>query len=104
MRSKKRSVRKIQTGKLFPVKKSLAPGKIEWSSIRCAAPQPSGSTWSIFRNPVFSMPAIHWRCEATGGLYDPELIHEVAQAVERANIKVDTVFAMHQGPTPWSQV
>jgi hypothetical protein len=39
-----------------------------------------------------------------GGLYDPELMHEVAQAVERANIKVDTVFAMHQGPLPWSQV
>jgi hypothetical protein len=39
-----------------------------------------------------------------GSLYDPELMHEVAQAVEHANIKVDTVFAMHQGPTPWSQV
>jgi hypothetical protein len=39
-----------------------------------------------------------------GGLYDPELMHEVAQAVERAKIKVDTVFAMHQGPMPWSQV
>jgi hypothetical protein len=39
-----------------------------------------------------------------GALYDPELMHEVAQAVQRANIKVDTVFAMHQGPLPWSQV
>ena len=39
-----------------------------------------------------------------GSLYDPELMHEVAQAVERANLKVDTVFAMHQGPLPWSQV
>ncbi len=37
-------------------------------------------------------------------LYDPELMHEVVQAVERAKIKVDTVFAMHQGPMPWSQV
>jgi hypothetical protein len=37
-------------------------------------------------------------------LYDPELMHEVALAVERANLKVDTVFAMHQGPMPWSQV
>jgi hypothetical protein len=35
---------------------------------------------------------------------NPELMHEVAQAVERANLKVDTVFAMHQGPMPWSQV
>jgi hypothetical protein len=34
-----------------------------------------------------------------GSLYDPELMHEVAQAVERENLKVDTVFAMHQGPT-----
>jgi hypothetical protein len=39
-----------------------------------------------------------------GSLYDPELMHEVAQAVERASLKVDTVFAMHQGPMPWSQV
>jgi hypothetical protein len=39
-----------------------------------------------------------------GTLYDPELMHEVAQAVKRANLKVDTVFAMHQGPIPWSQV
>jgi hypothetical protein len=39
-----------------------------------------------------------------GSLYDPELMHEVALAVERANLKVDTVFAMHQGPMPWSQV
>ncbi len=39
-----------------------------------------------------------------GSLYDPELMHEVVQAVERANLKVDTVFAMHQGPMPWSQV
>jgi len=39
-----------------------------------------------------------------GSLYDPELMHEVAQAVERAGIKVDTVFAMHQGPMPWERV
>jgi hypothetical protein len=39
-----------------------------------------------------------------GSLYDPELMHEVARAVERENLKVDTVFAMHQGPMPWSQV
>jgi hypothetical protein len=39
-----------------------------------------------------------------GTLYDPQLMHEVIQAVERANLKVDTVFAMHQGPVPWSQV
>jgi hypothetical protein len=39
-----------------------------------------------------------------GSLYDPELMHEVAQAVERENLKVDMVFAMHQGPTPWDTV
>ena len=39
-----------------------------------------------------------------GTLYDPQLMHEVIQAVERAKLKVDTVFAMHQGPVPWSQV
>lgn len=37
-------------------------------------------------------------------LYDPELMHEVMQAVAREHLQVDTVFAMHQGPTPWSEV
>jgi len=36
-------------------------------------------------------------------LYDPELLREVAQAVRRANLAVDTIFAMHQGPVPWRQ-
>jgi hypothetical protein len=39
-----------------------------------------------------------------GTLYDPELMNEVAQAVKRENLTVDTVFAMHQGPLPWEQV
>jgi len=39
-----------------------------------------------------------------GTLYDPELIYEVAQAVKRENLIVDTVFAMHQGPMPWEKV
>jgi hypothetical protein len=39
-----------------------------------------------------------------GTLYDPELMHEVVQAVKRANLKVDTVFAMHPGPLPRGQV
>ncbi len=37
-------------------------------------------------------------------LYDPELMSEVAQAVKRENLKVDTAFAMHQGPTLWNRV
>lgn len=37
-------------------------------------------------------------------LYDPQLMHEVVQAVEREQLKVDTVYAMHEGPTPWSDV
>lgn len=37
-------------------------------------------------------------------LYDPELMSEVAQAVKRENLEVETVFAMHQGPTSWSRV
>jgi hypothetical protein len=39
-----------------------------------------------------------------GSLYDPELMTEVAQAVKRENLTVDTVYAMHQGPVPWDQV
>jgi hypothetical protein len=38
-----------------------------------------------------------------GSLYDPELLREVAQAVKRAHLQVETVFAMHQGPMPWAQ-
>jgi hypothetical protein len=37
-------------------------------------------------------------------LYDPQLMHEVVQAVQREHLDVDTVFAMHEGPTPWSKV
>jgi hypothetical protein len=37
-------------------------------------------------------------------LYDPQLMHEVRQAVEREHLAVDTVYAMHQGPIPWKDV
>lgn len=37
-------------------------------------------------------------------LYDPELMREVQQAVEREKLTVDTVYAMHQGPSKWSDV
>ena len=39
-----------------------------------------------------------------GSLYDPELMHEVVQAVNREHLAIDTVYAMHQEPVPWSQV
>ena len=41
---------------------------------------------------------------ADHSLYDPQLMHEVIQAVEREHLKVDTVYAMHEGPTPWADV
>jgi glyoxylase-like metal-dependent hydrolase (beta-lactamase superfamily II) len=37
-------------------------------------------------------------------IYDPELTHEVVQAVEREHLVVETVYAMHQAPVPWSEV
>jgi hypothetical protein len=37
-------------------------------------------------------------------LYDPQLAHEVRQAVEREHLAVDTVYAMHQEPVPWKDV
>jgi hypothetical protein len=40
----------------------------------------------------------------THALYDPELMREVAQAVKREHLDVETVYAMHQGPTPWREV
>ena len=39
-----------------------------------------------------------------GSLYDPELMHEVVQAVAREHLAVRTVFAMHQAPMPWEKV
>jgi hypothetical protein len=41
---------------------------------------------------------------ADGTLYDPEMMQEVEAAVDREHLAVDTVFAMHQSPTPWSKV
>jgi hypothetical protein len=37
-------------------------------------------------------------------LYDPDLMYEVMQAVAREHLDVETVYAMHQGPTPWVNV
>ena len=37
-------------------------------------------------------------------LYDPELFHEVEQAVTREHLIVDTVYAMHQAPVAWSDM
>ena len=37
-------------------------------------------------------------------LYDPQLMHEVREAVEREHLRVETVYAMHEGPTPWKDV
>jgi hypothetical protein len=37
-------------------------------------------------------------------LYDPELMREVVEAVDREGLQVSTVFAMHQGPVPWTSV
>ncbi|GLQ90678.1 hypothetical protein GCM10007898_42540 [Dyella flagellata] len=41
---------------------------------------------------------------ANNTLYDPELMYEVARAVAREHLQVDTVYAMHEGPTPWKKV
>jgi hypothetical protein len=37
-------------------------------------------------------------------LYDPDLMYEVMQAAAREHLQVNTVYAMHQGPTPWMDV
>jgi hypothetical protein len=37
-------------------------------------------------------------------LYDPDLMYEVLQAAAREHLQVDTVYAMHQGPTSWVDV
>ena len=37
-------------------------------------------------------------------LYDPELVREVKNAVDREGLTVETIFAMHQSPVAWSKV
>jgi hypothetical protein len=37
-------------------------------------------------------------------LYDPQQMHEVAQAVEREHLAVERVYAMHNGPVAWKDV
>jgi len=37
-------------------------------------------------------------------LYDPELMHEVIEAVDREKLQVTTVYAMHQGALAWTKV
>jgi len=39
-----------------------------------------------------------------GSLYDPELMREVMEAAKREGLAIETVFAMHQGPMPWTSV
>lgn len=39
-----------------------------------------------------------------GTLYEPELMQEVARAVAREKLQVETVFAMHQSPVAWEKV
>lgn len=39
-----------------------------------------------------------------GGFLMPIYLLDLAKAVTREGLQVDTVFAMHLGPTPWSQV
>jgi hypothetical protein len=37
-------------------------------------------------------------------LFDPDMMYEVAEAVAREHLDVDTVYSMHQGPVPWAEV
>ena len=37
-------------------------------------------------------------------LYDPELMREVEQVVEREHLNVEKVYSMHQEPAPWNDV
>ena len=39
-----------------------------------------------------------------GGFYNPVYLVEIVAAVAREKLAVDTVFAMHAGPTPWADV
>jgi hypothetical protein len=38
------------------------------------------------------------------GFFNPIYVVELADAVAREKLAVDTVFAMHAGPTPWAKL
>jgi hypothetical protein len=57
-----------------------------------------------FRLPITAGAAFCALINPDKTLYDPELMHEVWQAVEREHLAVDTVYAMHEGPARWSDV
>jgi hypothetical protein len=51
---------------------------------------------------LYASDTLAWNSDHS--LYDPDLMYEVTQAVAREHLQVDTVYAMHEGPTPWVDV
>lgn len=39
-----------------------------------------------------------------GSFFMPQYLSELADAANREKLAVETVFAMHLGPTPWAEV
>jgi hypothetical protein len=97
--SRKRPIWKIVAGKL---ELGQGPNRMELYPIRGASTERQYMVYFPEHRLLYASDTLVINDD--GSLYDPELMFEVEQAVERANIKVETVFAMHQTPVPWAQV
>ncbi len=97
--SKKTSRWKIVSGK---IEIGSGENRLELYPLRGASTERQYMVYFPERHLLYGSDTLVLNSDNT--LYDPELMYEVVQAVKRENLQVETVFAMHQDPTPWNQV
>jgi hypothetical protein len=90
--------------RILSAKESLGTGenRMELYPLRGASTERQYMVYFPGRHLLYASDTLVMNANHT--LYDPQLMHEVRQAVEREHLSVDTVYAMHEGPTPWKDV
>jgi hypothetical protein len=97
--SPKKPVWKIVSGK---VEIGSGPNRMELYPLRGASTERQYMVYFPEHHLLYASDTLVINPDKT--LYDPELMYEVEQAVERQHLAVETVYAMHQNPTPWKEV
>jgi hypothetical protein len=100
----KSTFRKTPVWKIVSTKTAIGsgPNRVELYPLRGAATERQYMVYFPEQHLLYASDTLVINDNNT--LYHPELMNEVVQAVKRESLKVDSVFAMHQGPTPWDQV
>jgi hypothetical protein len=90
--------------RILTAKESLGTGenRMELYPLRGASTERQYMVYFPARHLLYASDTLVMNANHT--LYDPQLMHEVRQAVEREHLSVETVYAMHEGPTPWKDV